>query len=141
MERITPDHPFNKVGIDYAKPFFEKHGYVRKPTVVKAYACVFVSLSIKAVHLELVSDLTSDVFISCLRRFIARRGKPSLIMSDNGTNFVGANRGLKEFDQFVQLQKTQKEISEFCSNHNIQWKFIPEHAPILVVFGRLQSKE
>ena len=129
MERITPDHPFNKVGVDYAGPFFVKHGHVRKPTVVKAYACVFVSLSIKAVHLELVSNLTSDAFISCLRRFIARRGKPSLVMSDNGTNFVGANRGLKEFDQFLQLQKTQKEISEFCSNHNIQWKFIPEHAP------------
>ena len=113
MERITPDHPFNKVGVDYAGPFFVKHGYV---TVVKAYACVFVSLSIKAVHLELVSDLTSDAFISCLRRFIARRGKPSLIMSDKGSNFVGANRWLKELDQFLQLRKTQKEISEFCSN-------------------------
>ncbi len=46
-------------------------GSVRKPTILK---CVFVSMSVKAVHLELVSDLT---FIACLRRFIARRGKPT----------------------------------------------------------------
>ncbi len=56
-----------------------KYGYVRKPTIVKAYVCVFVSLSVKAVHLELVSDLTSVAFIAALRRFISRRGKPKLI--------------------------------------------------------------
>ena len=59
--------------------------------------CVFVSLTIKAVHLELVSDLTMDAFIATLRRFIACRGKPSLISSDHGTNFVGVVRELKEF--------------------------------------------
>ena len=67
-ERITPDRPFVNVGVDYAGPFYIKYGYVRKPTIVKAYACIFVSLSTKAVHLELVSDLTSDAFIACLRR-------------------------------------------------------------------------
>ena len=76
VERLTPDRPFANVGIDYAGPFYVKYGYVRKPTIVKAYVSVFVSLSIKAVHLELVSDLTSDTFIVCLRRFIARRGSP-----------------------------------------------------------------
>ena len=70
------------------------HGSVRKPTIVKDYACVFVSLSVKAVHLKLVSDLTSETFITCLRHFVARRGKPSLILSDHGTNFVGADRDL-----------------------------------------------
>ena len=59
--------------------------------LIKAYVCVFVSLSVKAVHLELVSDLTSEAFIATLRRFISRRGKPSLIWSDNGTNFVNAS--------------------------------------------------
>ena len=128
-ERVTPDPPFNKVGVDYAGPLYVKYGYVRKPTVVKAYVCIFVSLSIKAVHLELVSDLTSEAFISCLRRFVARRGNPSLIFSDHGTNFVGANRELKEFAHFLHLQKTQQDISEFCSASNIQWKYIPERAP------------
>ena len=129
MERVTPDSVFNRVGIDYAGPVYVKHGFVRKPTVIKAYVCVFVSLSVKAVHLELVSDLSTDAFIASLRRFIARRGKPSLIWSDHGSNFVGAARELKEFAQFLELQTTQNVISEFCSTQNVQWKFIPERAP------------
>ena len=128
-ERITPDYVFDHVGLDYAGPFMIKHGPSRKPTLVKAYVCVFVSLSIKAVHLELASDLTTDAFIAALRRFIARRGKPSLIWSDHGTNFVGAVGELKEFVTFFQNQKTQGHISEFCSAQNIRWKFIPEHTP------------
>ena len=71
IERVTPGPVFNKVGVDYAGPVLVKYGYVRKPTIVKAYVCVFVSLTVKAVHLELVTDLTSDAFIACLRRFIA----------------------------------------------------------------------
>ena len=83
----------------------------------------------KAVHLELVSDLTSEAFISALRRFIARRGYPTLLWSDHGTNFVGANREIKEFNHFLQSQIAQGTISEFCSTKNIEWKFIPEHSP------------
>ena len=128
-EWITPDSVLERVGIDYAGPFLVKHGYVRKPTVVKAYLYVFISLTVKAVHLELVSDLTSEAFIAALRRFIARRGYPTLLSSDHGTNFVGANRDLKEFDQFLQSQIAQGTISEFCSTRNIEWKFIPELSP------------
>ena len=102
---------------------------MRKPTVIKAYVCIFVSLSVKAVHLELVSDLSTDTFIASLRRFVARRGKPILIWSDHGSNFVGAARELRELVQFLELQKTQNLISKFCSSLNIQWKMIPEHAP------------
>ena len=81
------------------------------PQLSKHNVCVFVSLSVKAVHFELVSDLTSEAFIACLRRFIARRGKPTLIMSNNGTNFVGANREeLQELNQFLQQQKAQQSI-------------------------------
>ena len=124
--RITPDHPFNNVGVDYAGPFLTKYGYVRKPTIVKSYVCVFVSLTVKAVHLELVSDLTTDAFISCLRRFISRRGKPTVIMSDHGTNFVGAAR---EINDFLKQPKSHKAISEFCSYRGINWKFMPERSP------------
>jgi len=95
IERITPDSVFSRVGLDYAGPLQIKLGYVRKPTVLKAYVCIFVSLTIKAVHLELVSDLTTEAFIATLRRFIARRGKPSLLWSDHGSNFVGAVSELK----------------------------------------------
>ena len=128
-ERITPGPIFDKVGIDYAGPVLIKYGYVRKPTVVKAYVCVFVSLTVKAVHLELVTDLTTDAFIACLRRFISRRGCPSLIWSDNGTNFVGAANGIKELFVFLKNQETQDKISSYLTNQNITWKFIPQRSP------------
>ena len=90
---------------------------------------MFVSLSVKAVHLEPVTGLTSDTFIVCFRRFVSRRWKPSLILSDHGTNFVGAKRELQEFVKFLEEQKTQKAISEFSLTQKIQWHFIPECAP------------
>ena len=106
-----------------------KYGHVHKPTVVKTYICVFVSLSVKAAHLELVSDLTSEAFVATLRRFIARRGKPSLIWSDHGSNFVGAQKDLKELVEFLEDLKTQNAISQFCTSQRIVWKFIPERSP------------
>ena len=125
----TPGSVFNHAGVDYAGPVYIKYGFIRKPTTVKAYICVFVSLSVKAIHLELVSDLTTEAFIASLRRFIARRGKPLSIWSDHGTNFVGAARERKEFSQFLKERGTQNIISEFCTSQNIEWKFIPERAP------------
>ena len=131
MERVTPDLVFENVGVDYAGPLYVKYGSVRKPTVLKAYVSVFVSLSVKAVHLELVSDLTAESFIATLRRFIARRGHPSMIWSDNGTNFVGANRELKELCDFLEQQQVQGLISDFCTSRRIVWKFILERSPHL----------
>ena len=89
-DRTKPGHAFERVGVDYAGPVMVKSGSPRKPVLVKAYVSVFVCLSVKAVHLELVSDLTSEAFLAALRRFVSRRGKPSIMWSDNGTNFVGA---------------------------------------------------
>ena len=129
LERVTPGSVFQKVGVDYAGPFQIKYGFVRKPIIVKAYICIFVSLSVKAVHLELVSDLTAEAFLAALQHFIAQHGHPSLIWSDHGTNFVDANHELNELIDFLQNQRTQKTISEFCTCRNIEWKFIPEHAP------------
>ena len=67
IERLTPRPVFDNVGIDYAGPIYIKYGYICKPTIIKSYVCVFVSLSVKAVHLELVSDLTTEAFIAALR--------------------------------------------------------------------------
>ena len=102
---------------------------VRKPITVKTYICVFVSLAVKAVHLEAVSDLTSEAFVAALRRFVARRGCPTLIWSDNGTNFVGANRELKEMHEFLAQQDTGRTVTDVCSTLGIEWRFIPERSP------------
>ncbi len=116
-----------------------KYGYTRKPVIVKAYICVFVSLTVKAVHIELVTDLTSQAFLAALKRFISRRGLPSLIWSDNGTNFVGAAREIKELHQFLEQQFVQDDIQCYLSEKKITWKFIPQHAPHLG--GRGQVSE
>ena len=115
MERVTPDLVFERVGVDYAGPVYVKHGHVRKPTVVKSYICVFVSLSVKAVHLELVSDLTTEAFIATLRQFIA--GKPSLMWSDHGSNFVGAQKELRELVNFSRRSEdTYISVLHFTKN-------------------------
>ena len=128
-ERVTPDIVFSRVGIDYAGPILTKLGAVRRPTIVKSYIAVFVSLTVKAVHLEVVSDLSTDAFIACLRRFAARRGKPDIIWSDHGSNFVGAKRQLSELHKFLNEEKTKETVACFCNSQGIDWSFIPEHAP------------
>ena len=101
LERIIPGIVFEHVGVDYADRLQVKYGMICRPVTVKAYICTFVSLTVKAVHLEAISDLTSEAFIAALRRFVAHRGSPTLICSDNGTNFVGANHELKEMHGFL----------------------------------------
>ena len=129
IECVTPGPVLDKVGVDYAGPVLVKYGQVRKPTVVKAYICVFVFLTVKAVHLELVSDLTTDACISCLRRFISCCGIPSMIWSDHGTNFVGAAREIKDLYQFLRDSSTQDSIINFLTIKNVIWKFISQQAP------------
>ena len=80
-------------------------------------------------YLEAVPDLTSEAFIAALRCFIARWGHPSLIWSDNRTNFVGVNRQLKEIYNFLAQHKMEGIIEKFCTAKNVEWHFIPEHGP------------
>ncbi len=87
---------------------------------------VFVSLTVKAVHLELVTDLTSQAFLASLKRFISTRGLPSLTWSDNGTNFVGAAREIRELYQVLKEQSTQDHIQHYLSEKNIIWRQIEE---------------
>ena len=129
IERVNPGPVFNKVGVDYAGLVLIKYGHVHKPTIVKAYICVFVSLAVKAIHLELVSDLTADAFTACLQRFIYRCGLPSLMWRDHGTNFVGAAREIKNLYQFLRDSSTKDAITKFLTTKNTNWTFIPQNAP------------
>lgn len=90
----------------------------------KCYLCIFVCLSTRAVHLELVSDLTTQAFILCLRRFVSRRGKPYEIYCDNGTNFVGANNELGKV-----LRSSRESVIDFASSESIKFKFSPAYSP------------
>lgn len=95
--RVSQCRPFDKVGIDYASPLTMRELWLRKSREYKVYIAVFVCFTIKAVHLELVSDLTSDVFLVAFNQFVACRGLPSEIFSDCGTNFVGADKTVIDF--------------------------------------------
>lgn len=94
--RVKPSRPFNNSGVDYCGPIFIQEGKRRNAKKSKAWIAIFVCLAIKAIHIELVTDLSAEGFLNALKRFIGRQGKPSNIFSDNGTNFVGANRELEE---------------------------------------------
>ena len=88
--------PFSATGVDYFGPIIIKRGkYTRRNSVqIKRYGAVFTCLTTRAVHLEVAGDLSTECFILALRRFIARRGHPNVLYSDNGLNFVGANNEL-----------------------------------------------
>lgn len=95
----------------------------------KAYSSIFVCFATKAIHIELVSDLTSEAFIGALKRFISRRGKPVCMYSDNGTTFVGACRQIKELYDMLCKEQTQRDIQYFLRGQEVSWTFIPPNAP------------
>lgn len=130
----NPGFVFEWVGVDCAGPMLTKSEHISKPTITKSYICVFVSFSVKAVHLKLVSDLSSATFIATLWRFVIPQDKPSIIWHDHGTNFVGASRELKEMYAFLKSSDSQCSICDECSLQGVQWCFIPENVPH---FGRL----
>jgi len=112
---------FVKVGVDYAGPFrtIQGRGIIRK----KRYICLFTCLLTRAIHLELAMDLETDSFLRCFQRFISRRGMPQLVISDNGTNFVGASNEIEEIH--VNNQTVKLELSK----NKIEWRFNPPASP------------
>lgn len=125
--RIKPSYPFQITGIDYAGPFFILSKAGRGSKLIKCYLAVFVCFSTKAVHLEAITNLTTESFLACLKRFTSRRGFPSTIYSDNGSTFVGANNDLKELGQF--LHTKQNTIVDLTSQYQFRWNFIPPYTP------------
>jgi len=128
-DRVQPGRAFLKCGVDYAGPFLLKSSLRKNAPVIKAYVCLFVCFTTRAIHLELVGDLTTEAFVRALNRFFDRRGKSEIIYSDNATNFVGAQRHLKELYQLLQNDEHQKKTNEVLSKLGIEWKFIPARSP------------
>ena len=97
LARVTVSRPFVNSEIDYVGPFEIKSGNTRNKTTTKCYVVFFISMATKPIHLELISNLTSEVFIAALKHFTARRGLIDHLYSDNGSNCVGANGELNFF--------------------------------------------
>jgi hypothetical protein len=114
-----PLEVFARTAVDFAGPFETIQG--RGKTRLKRYLCLFTCLQSRAVHLEMAYGLDTDAFIRALLRFIARRGKPKMILSDNGTNFVGASAELSEV--VIDGYKVKKVLAE----NEIRWVFNPPY--------------
>ncbi|UYV67540.1 hypothetical protein LAZ67_5001162 [Cordylochernes scorpioides] len=103
MHRIVKSNPFTKIGIDFAGPFLIKPNIKRSKVKLKSYVALFVCFCTKAVHIEIISDLSSAAFLAAPKRFISRRGKPS--------------------DMFTSTNQ------KFIYNERLNWHFIPPSAP------------
>lgn len=123
--RVQQFRPFARVGIDYAGPLQMRELRLRKSRNYKVYIAVFVCFSIKAVHLEVVSELSTDAFLAAFDRFVGRRGLPCDVYSDCGTNFVGAD---KQLQTLINSPQGQHAITT-NARMNCKWHFNPPSAP------------
>ena len=116
--------PFFHTGVDLFGPFLVKQGR----SVVKRYGCIFTCMTVRAVHLEVVHSLSADSFTSALRRFVSRRSNVAHLHSDNGSNFTGADRILRESIR----DWNQHQIGRFLLQREIEWHF---NTPLASHFG------
>lgn len=123
-DRTHLEFPFLNTGLDYAGPVLTVDRKGRGSRLQKSYICVFVCFAVKAVHLELVSDLTKEAFLAAFSRFTSRRGKPQKVFSDNGSSFVG---GFNELNSF--LNSVSNDIKSEVANLGIDINFIPAYTP------------
>ncbi len=107
------------------------HIRFRRKTLKEAQVIIFTCMTTKAVHLELVSDRSTDTFLLAFRRFASLRGHPSTCWSDCGTNFVGAQSYLDEVMQNWDVPKIQSILSsEFTCEFKWQWN-IPDASSLI----------
>ncbi|XP_041633403.1 uncharacterized protein [Drosophila kikkawai] len=129
IPRVQASRCFQHTGLDYAGPITIKESTGRTPRIGKAWFSIFVCLTTKAIHIEVVSDLTAKAFIAAFQRFIARRTKPTDLYSDNVTTFHGGKQTLDDMRRLVIEQSKDEELAGFFANEGISWHFIPPSAP------------
>ena len=113
--------PFTHVGLDAFGPYQVKYGRGN----IKRYGLIFTCLTYRAVHLEVLNDMTTDACIMAIRRFLVRRGWSQHFYSDNGKNFVGA-RNLLHNDLAVLKDSLGPAV---VKKYGITWSFQPAYSP------------
>lgn len=129
--RVTPDQPFLHTGVD-ARPISLRTSRGRRHRIYKAFLSVFVCFSTRAVHLEVVSDYSSDAFLAVLHRFMIRRELCHTIYSDCGITFVGVDSQLRAF--LGPAGREVHQIVERLADTGVRWRFNP---PAALHFGDL----
>ncbi|XP_052762426.1 uncharacterized protein LOC128205059 [Mya arenaria] len=125
-DRLSPAPPFTYVGVDCFGPWNVVTRKTRGGQAnSKRWAVLFTCLTIRAIHIEVIEEMSGSAFINALRRFIARFGNVQIIRSDRGTNFVGAASELK----IETVNVEDGLVKDLLRKKNIQWVFNPPHAP------------
>ena len=118
-ERVQWKRPFTTVGVDHTGHFYCRGAFGNR---IKLYICLFVCVTTRAVHLEVVDNLATSSFLLCLRRLAAAKGIPSLILSDNHKTFISGKKFLPDLPE-------DEEVQEFLRDHCIQWKHQTPRSP------------
>ena len=113
--------PFANTGVDYFGPFYVT---VRR-TTEKRWGFLFTCLTTRAVHVEIVTSMDTSSCVMGVERFVSSRGTPAMIWSDNGTNFIGAEKELRESIEKWNVVNIATELAHKC----IKWRFNPPSAP------------
>ena len=116
--RMQQTQPFEVTGVDYTGALYVRNAGIE----TKVYICLFTCAITRAIHLEVVEDLTVEAFLLAFRRFASRKSLPRKLISDNASTFVSANNELKELFQSHALKET-------LAREGIEWLFIPKKAP------------
>ena len=98
--------------MDHTGHFYCRNAFGNR---IKLYICLFVCATTQAVHLEVVDNLSTSIFLLCLRRLAATKGIPSLILSDNHKTFISGEKFLLDLQE-------DEEVQEYLCDHRIQWK-------------------
>jgi len=115
-------------GVDYAGPYYLKNMTGRSKALFKGYIAIFICFSTRAIYVDLAPNMRTETFLNVLKRFIARRGKPSDMHSDNGTNFEGARNQLKEMEELTVITGSS-EVLNAMTSEGIRWHFNPPASP------------
>ena len=114
--------PFAFVGLDYFGPMLVKEN----TSIVKVWGCLFTCLKVRAVHIEIVDSMSTESFLLALRRFVGRRGKPGMILSDNANQF---KQGQEVIDRIWYNMSNDDQVQSYVAHEGIEWKWVTEYSP------------
>ena len=116
--RVRDAPPFTVTGVDFTGALYvQEHNQESK-----VYICLYTCANTRAIHLEVVTDLSVDMFLLSFRRFASRRSLPSIMVSDNASTYQSAAEELQQLFR-------SKELTHHLSKQGVQWRFIPKRAP------------
>ena len=118
--RVKESQPFSNTGVDFAGPLYVKDASTS--TSRKVWICLYTCCVTRAVHLDLVPDMTAQSFIRSLKRFASRRGFPIRIISDNAKTFKAAAKTIR-------ATLESPEVLQYYCNMGMKWTFNLERAP------------